>query len=576
MALPARSGYAGSVRARGSLESLRTILREIRKKLKAITPLLHFNSRTTRIGRVGSMKYGTRGSVPRSLQTLLSVGSVAGMKDGQLLEEFVSRREGAEAAFAALVALHGRMVWNVCQSVLPDSHAAEDAFQATFLILMRKASSIRHRDALGAWLYGVARRVAVRSKTSAAIRRRHEGQGAEMKSKSLPTPEAFRREEIEVLHEEVDRLPEKYRAAVVLCHLEGRTHSDAARLMKCPIGTVSIRVSRARELLRARLTRRGLALPAAAAAVIRLSESAAAAAMPDGLAESTIRVAMRVATGKTMAAGVVPVAMAELTEGVIKTMSTYKLIMTTAGVLVTGILIAGAGLLAAGGGPDLVGPGEAPVAAAPAQAGADGPQARESSINNLKQIALAMHNFATKTEFGSFPPAAIRKDGKPLLSWRVALLPYLDQKALYEQFHLDEPWDSPHNKTLLERIPEVYAPVILKDVPKHSTYYQVFVGPGALFGGDDGPRLQSVRDGLAFTIMIVESAKPVPWTKPEDLPFDNEKPQPELGGLFEDGFHVAFADGAVLFLSKNLNPNVIRAAITSNGGEILTSDSFRR
>ena len=98
----------------------------------------------------------------------------------------------------------------------------------------------------------------------------------------------------------------------------------------------------------------------------------------------------------------------------------------------------------------------------------------------------------------------------------------------------------------------------------------------ALFGGDDGPRLQSVRDGLSFTIMIVESAKPVPWTKPEDLPFDNEKPLPELGGLFEDGFHVAFADGGVLFLSKNLDPIVLRAAIMSNGGEILSSDAFRR
>jgi hypothetical protein len=125
-------------------------------------------------------------------------------------------------------------------------------------------------------------------------------------------------------------------------------------------------------------------------------------------------------------------------------------------------------------------------------------------------------------------------------------------------------------------MPEVYAPVVLKDVPKHSTYYQVFVGPGALFGGDDGPRLESVRDGTSFTIMIVESSKPVPWTKPEDLLYDKEKPLPDLGGLFEDGFHVAFADGAVLFLSKNLNPNVIRAAITRDSGEILSSDAFRQ
>ena len=295
------------------------------------------------------MKIGTQGSVLRPLQTLFSVGSVGGMTDGQLLEEFLSRREeGAEAAFAALVALHGPMVWNVCQSVLPDAHAAEDAFQATFLILVRKAGSIRHRDTLGAWLYGVARRVAVRAKRDATRRQRHEGQGTKMEAASRAAGDPSRREQLEVLHQELDRLPEKYRTAVILCHLEGRTHAEAARLLKCPTGTVSVRVARARELLRGRLTRRGLALPAALAGMALLPEAARAAAIPSGLAESTIKAAMRVAAGKTTAAGLVPVAVAQLTEGVIKTMFMTKLAVTASGVLVAGIATAGVGLLAQG------------------------------------------------------------------------------------------------------------------------------------------------------------------------------------------------------------------------------------
>ena len=293
------------------------------------------------------MKIGTQKSGLGSIQTLFNVGSLTGLTDRQLLEEFLSRRdEAAEAAFAALVSLHGPMVWNVCQSIVPDSHAAEDAFQATFLILVRKASSIRHRDGLAAWLYGVARRVAVRAKTSVRQQRRYERQIAGMKATPAPTPDPSRREQLEILHEELDRLPEKYRAAVVLCHLEGRTHAEVAQLLQCPIGTVSIRVARARELLRVRLTRRGLALPALASVTL-LSEAASAAEIPKGLAESATRVAMHVATGRAVAAGVVPTAVAQLAKGVIRTMSMTKLLTVTAGSgFVAGVVAAGAGLLA--------------------------------------------------------------------------------------------------------------------------------------------------------------------------------------------------------------------------------------
>ena len=174
------------------------------------------------------------------------------------------------------------------------------------------------------------------------------------------------------------------------------------------------------------------------------------------------------------------------------------------------------------------------------------------------------------------PPAAIRKDGKPLLSWRVAILQHLDgkEKALYEKFHLDEPWDSPHNKKLLDQMPDIYAPVTKKDEPKHSTYYQVFTGPGALFGGDEGTKLKDIWDGTAWTIMVVEAADPVPWTKPEDLPFNKGERLPQVGGLFKDTFHAAMADGSVRRIVKKVDPIVLRALITSRGGEVISADTF--
>jgi RNA polymerase sigma factor (sigma-70 family) len=516
------------------------------------------------------MRIGMRALVVRSIQTLFDVGSVGGMTDGQLLEEFLSRRdEGAEAAFAALVALHGPMVWRICQSILPDSHAAEDAFQATFLILVRKAGSIRHRDALASWLHGVARRVALRAKAVATRRRRHEEEGAEMLATSSPAPDASHREQIELLHQEVDRLPEKYRAAVILCHIQGRTHAEAARLLKCPAGTVSVRVARARELLRARLIRRGLALPTALAGVTLLSEPASAAAIPSGLAASTIRVAMQVAAGKSMTAGTTSAAVTQLAEGVIKTMFMIGLKVTGACALLLGF--AGAGLHVAGGAAQ-VNPGTSP----PAQEISDDGQAKakQKTIDNLKAIGLAMHNFAANTQNSSFPPAAISKDGKRLLSWRVAILPYLGQQALYDKFHLDEPWNSPHNKSLLDQMPDVYAPVIHREKLSHSTFYQVFVGPGSLFGSADGTKLSDINDGTANTIMVVEGAKAVAWTMPEDLPFDYEKAIPELGGQFKDEFHVLFSDGSVRPIRKKVDSKVIRAAITINGQEFLGGDAF--
>jgi RNA polymerase sigma factor (sigma-70 family) len=507
----------------------------------------------------------SQGSVLRSIETLFSVGSLAGLTDAELLEQFLSRHpESAEAAFSALVALHGPMVWNVCRAVLCDAHAAEDAFQATFLVLVRKPHSIRRRHSVGPWLYGVARRIAMRARADARRRWRSEGQVADMTSVPAPAPEEW--EAIQFLHQELDKLPEKYRAPVVLCGLEGRTHSEAARLLNCPVSTVSIRLSRARERLRMRLSRRGLALPAALAGAT-VTARTAFAAMPVGLAERTVHAAAQLAANPLTATGSLSASITELAKGELRTMVFTRFKVAAFGIVMAGFVATAVGFLAAAEKPPQRNP-RVLVAAAPEQEKADEPMARQATMNNLKALGLAMHNFAFRHD-NRLPPAAISPFGEPLLSWRVAILPYLDQEALYRKFHLDEPWDSPHNKELLKEMPQVYAPVTHGDRAKNSTYYQVFVGPGTLFDGSRGTRFADVQDGTSNTILVVEGAEPVPWTKPEDVAIENGKPLPKLGGLFDDGFHVDLGDGAALFLNKKIDPETLRALITRSGGEVI-------
>ncbi|HLJ93709.1 MAG TPA: DUF1559 domain-containing protein [Gemmataceae bacterium] len=198
---------------------------------------------------------------------------------------------------------------------------------------------------------------------------------------------------------------------------------------------------------------------------------------------------------------------------------------------------------------------------------------RMQSINDLKQIALAMHNY--QDSYGHFPAQAIySKDGKPLLSWRVSLLPFLDQDALYKQFKLDEAWDSPHNQRLLAQMPKVFADPNLPS-GETVTVFEGFVGPGAVFEGTKGLRLPAdFPDGTSNTIMLVEAANPVPWTKPEDLPYDPNKPLPKLGGHASGGFSAAFCDGSVRFLRQNIKESILRALITRNGGEVIDPKSY--
>jgi hypothetical protein len=191
----------------------------------------------------------------------------------------------------------------------------------------------------------------------------------------------------------------------------------------------------------------------------------------------------------------------------------------------------------------------------------DHPNPRARTVNNLKFIALALHNL-TAINGGRLPTAAIRRSGQALLSWRVGILPYLEQFALYERFRLDEPWDSPHNASLLKEMPRVYAPVAHKDATSYATYYQAFVGPDALFGREDGARIADFIYVDRPTLMVVEAAYPVPWTKPEDVPYDKGGPLPRLGGQFDDGIYAAFADGSVRFIGRGIAAERIRASVT--------------
>jgi hypothetical protein len=182
------------------------------------------------------------------------------------------------------------------------------------------------------------------------------------------------------------------------------------------------------------------------------------------------------------------------------------------------------------------------------------------------------------SQHGRLPPAVVYgEDGKALLSWRVLLLPYVEQQELYDEFKLDEPWDSPHNIALLPRMPYVYKlprrQAAKLKVPDHHTICHVFVGLGAPFEGKEGMRLPSdFPDGMSNTILVIEAGEPVPWTKPQDLDFDPDRPLPDLRSPFKDIIRVALTDGSVRTISKSLSEATLRAAITRNGHDKLGQD----
>jgi hypothetical protein len=191
---------------------------------------------------------------------------------------------------------------------------------------------------------------------------------------------------------------------------------------------------------------------------------------------------------------------------------------------------------------------------------------RSQSVNNLNQIVMAFHQFESVHKKFPHPTKSPDPSHTHPVSWRVMILPFMEQKALYNLYRFDEPWDGPNNSKLLSMVPIQYRH---PEVPVGSTNtpYLAITGEEAMFQPSKDTPLSGVRDGLANTIMIVESNSAVPWTKPEDLAYASDQPLPALGGFSEEGFHAAFGDGSVRFISKTIAESVLRALMTARGGE---------
>lgn len=637
----------------------------------------------------------------RQLRGLLD-GCPDPQPDEVLLERFLAGHD--EAAFAALVRRYEAMVLDVCRGVLRHRQDAEDVLQATFLVLARKARSIRKHQSLGSWLHGVAYRLALRARTKEGRRRDREPLEHD------PPPSASAddltvRELRGIVHEELRRLAERYRAALLLCYWDGLTRDEAAARLGMSPGAFKKCLERGRKLLGSRLVRRGLVTSAALLPAL-LSGAGLHAGLPPVVLTTIARTAAEFAAGK--AAGTTATALAR---GMIQTMNLTKLAMVTVTtVLLCGIgagvrlaaphlwseggranaaqqvapaaegrapagertdqqRLAGTWRFAAGkadgrpfpaeflalarltftdngtvtmtmvqeaksgkyvlvgpgkidldvgaGGPDLspgiyrfdgdnrltlcvnevgkarptqftsdmgsrqsvfemarTGPGDekpTPAEIVKYKGGVDKIReaaAQQASANRLRQIGIAMHVYHDQGK--ALPAHALySKDGKtPLLSWRVAILPYLAEEKLYAEFKLDEPWDSAHNIKLLPRIPQLYVLPFGDKAKPGETFYQVVTGPGTLF---DGPRRMSfldIKDGISKTLLAVEATNPVPWTKPADLELPKDKStRLAVGGSFTSGFNVLFCDGSSRFLANDIPAPSLRAMVTPAAGD---------
>jgi RNA polymerase sigma factor (sigma-70 family) len=302
-----------------------------------------------------------RDALARDLEQVFGHGIATALPEGQLLRRFVAERD--ESAFSTLVSRHGPMVLGVCRRVLGTRPDAEDAFQATFLVLLRRANSLQAADSLGPWLYGVAWRVASRARAGNARRRLEEEKAAATRPEQTETDcSAARRELHAIIDEEINRLPEKYRRPLVLCYLEGLTQEAAARQLRWKAGVLRGRLDRARLRLRGRLARRGLA-PAATLAIADWLESSAQAAVTRALVLATVQTACRDLTVGKVSGAVAATSAATLAGDVLR-----KQLLGRA-VLIAAVLASGTRTLAALGTPGEVqdpnSSAQAPASAAP-------------------------------------------------------------------------------------------------------------------------------------------------------------------------------------------------------------------
>ena len=281
--------------------------------------------------------HAKHGTIVRQMDLVFNVGTISGLTDAELVDRFTARRGPlAEAAFAALVRRHGPTVLRVCRGVLHDHHDAQDAFQATFLILAHKAGSLRVGNSLGPWLHGVACRVAATSRAAAARRRAHEAKAAAMTQTQVY--DSGLDDVGQTVQEEIARLPDRYRTVVVLCELEGRTYEEAAELLGRPIGTIKSRLARGRERLRSRMIRRGIA-PATAGTAWILSAQSTQSAISTVSIAATSRLAAQIALGSA-GKEIVSSKVIFLVEGALRNMRMSKLKIAAA------VVLLGCGVLA--------------------------------------------------------------------------------------------------------------------------------------------------------------------------------------------------------------------------------------
>jgi RNA polymerase sigma factor (sigma-70 family) len=280
------------------------------------------------------MATGQMSEVIQHLRRAVLLHDGAGLTDGQLLDDYLRRRD--EAALAALVRRHGPMVWGVCRRLLRNQHDAEDAFQATFLVLVRKAAGVLPREMVANWLYGVAHQTALKARATTAKRRTRERQVADMPEPAMSEQNLWHDLQ-PLLDQELSRLPDNYRVAIVLCDLEGKTRKEAARQLGVPEGTLAARVARGRVILAKRLARYGLTVSGGALGTM-LAQEVASAGVPTSVVSSTVKAASLFAAGQTAAAGLISAKAAALTEGVLKSMLLSKLKVAVVVMLAIGAL----------------------------------------------------------------------------------------------------------------------------------------------------------------------------------------------------------------------------------------------
>jgi RNA polymerase sigma factor (sigma-70 family) len=443
------------------------------------------------------------GEVLRRIGRTAGLQAVLALTDAQLLDRFAAARD--EPAFAALVVRHGPMVLGVCRRLLPDAGQAEDAFQAAFLVLARKAGAIRRRPLLSAWLYGVTYKVAARLRGRLWRRRARE---KPVDLDALPAADAQESFDLApAVHEEVQRLPDKYRDPVVFCYLEGRTHEEAARLLDCPLGTVKGRLARARDLLRSRLARRGLA-PCEAAVALAVRPAAPRPAVVD----ATVRAAPLVAAGDPTGGGLASARAVMLSQGVVRTMmlTNWKIM---AAVVLAALLLAGTGgyvYQSARGEPGGTQPG---ARAADKPGGADNAKDDKGAIQGTWQVTaveMGGKDVSGTDEFKDLATAKWTfaadkitfKSGKPDMSVNYKIDPSKKPKELDVT-----PTDGPENERN-KQMPAVYS--LEGDVLK------ICVGsPDA----PARPKEVASKEGeknLLITFKRVEGGKDKPEAKPGD------------------------------------------------------------